>query len=92
MRYLALLSLIVLTACSSAPNWTKPGIPQDQVRADYAECRQYADSQISPADYVAPGDEHNANPMRMAERSDNRKRFNTFAGICMEEKGYRPLK
>jgi hypothetical protein len=69
----------IITGCTPAGTWTRPGITQAVFAGDMADCRRQARVSNQPVPF-GEGDG--------LERSDRRERL---IRKCMEDKGYRFL-
>ncbi len=90
MRSCLLASL--LAGCVGGPAWVNPALPKERWDADLAGCRREAEDMLGPGAYVEPGEDRSGNPMKLVDRTQNAKKFETLVGQCMMAQGYRPAK
>ena len=98
--WIALALSASLSACSGPPNWTKEGVNQQVVAADYAECRRLAQREIQrdvnidtdiAAGRQSDWDRSQTSQTRFAaDASSNRRLSGDIVRACMQSKGYVP--
>ncbi len=95
---LALAAL--LAACSSHPQWAKPGASKETVQDDYDECRAYAssatrqDAAIDQDILASRGTDWQRNNTLQAKKStmstQDEGHIRDIVASCMGAKGYTP--
>jgi hypothetical protein len=102
LKYLfpALGLALLLAACSSKPQWVKPGASSDAVSDDLAECRAYAnavtrrDANIDQDILASRGTDWERNNTLQAKKStfamQDQGHARDIIADCMSAKGYVP--
>lgn len=92
--FLAAATLFVaVAACTPArAPWTAPGVAQDQVDADWADCRRVADQRLEPMprDATGTGRTPYTNPLDELDRRAAARSAQRDVAACMRAKGYFP--
>jgi phage-related protein len=103
-RYLSpvLATALLLAACSSKPQWVKPGTSSDVVSDDLSECRAYAnavtrqDAAIDQDILASRGTDWQRNNTLQAKKSTFAVQDQGYArdiiANCMSAKGYTPAR
>jgi len=88
MRIVLLLSCaLILTACAARPlPWQHPTLPKEDWSADWTACKRWADTQVGyqEGDSSSPFDDY--------DRSRAKRQVDSYAGSCMRERGYVPVR
>jgi hypothetical protein len=91
---------LILAACSSKPQWVKPGTGSDVVSDDLEECRAYAtaasrqEAAIDQDILASRGTDWQHNNVLQAKKStfalQDKGRTREIIASCMNAKGYAP--
>ena len=92
----------LLSACSSNPQWAKPGATKETVQDDYDECRAYAyaatrqDTAIDQDILASRGTDWQRNNTLQAKKStmstQGEGHIRDIIASCMGAKGYAPAR
>jgi len=88
LRLLSCLACLALAACAAAPEWVNPELPAVRQGSDLTACRRLADREIAPGAATEPGAERSSDPMKMFDRIDTGRRFDSLVADCMTDRGY----
>ncbi|CAA7613198.1 hypothetical protein [Magnetospirillum sp. UT-4] len=81
------VSLLALAGCAAASvPWQNPDLPKEQWSRDWSSCRRWAESQVGYRE------DESSSPFRDYDRAKAKKQLDGLAGLCMEDRGYIPLK
>lgn len=87
LRVVSLVLLAGLCGCAarSVP-WQNPSLPKDQWHSDWTACKRWAEDQVGFSD------DADDSPFRDYDRAQARRRIDAYAGQCMRDRGYFPVR
>lgn len=83
-----MFACLELAACAAAPGWINPELPAARQGADLTACRRMADRDIGPGAASDPGPDRSGDPMKMVDRMETGRRYDSLVADCMADLGY----
>lgn len=79
--------LLLLGGCASGSvPWQNPDLPKEEWSRDWRACKRWAESQVGFRDEEASG------PFKDFDRNAAKKQVDGYAGLCMRDRGYFPVR